>query len=221
MKTVNLEKLLPSDIPQGERVLWHGRPEWVSLARRAFRVDFVAAYFAVMTLYNYASVGFEAGVRDGAISAAKTLLAAFAAIALLSLLAWLTSRTTLYVVTTRRLVMKIGIALPTFFNLPFSQIASATLRVFPDGTGDIPVVLEEGQHIAYMHLWPHARPFRMKRPEPALRCVPRAADIAGALSQALVAAAEERATTSALETIGRRVGVGEATARPASQAAAA
>ena len=43
MRTVNLEKLLPSDIPQGERVLWHGRPEWVSLVRRAFRADFVAA----------------------------------------------------------------------------------------------------------------------------------------------------------------------------------
>jgi hypothetical protein len=220
MKTVNLEKLLPSDIPQGERILWHGRPEWVSLARRAFRADLVAAYFAVMTLYNYASVGFEAGVRDGAISAAKTLLAAFAAIALLSLLAWLTSRTTLYVVTTRRLVMKIGIALPTFFNLPFSQIASASLRVFPDGTGDIPVAVVEGQHIAYLHLWPHARPFRLKRPEPALRCVPRAADIAAALSRALVAAAEERTTAAASETVGRRVGAGEAV-RPAGQAAAA
>lgn len=218
MKTINLEKLLPSDIPQGERVLWHGRPEWVSLARRAFRVDLVAAYFAVVTLYNYVSVGFEAGVRDGAISAAKTLLAAFAAIALLSLLAWLTSRTTLYVLTTRRLVMKIGIALPTFFNLPFSQIASASLHVFSDGTGDIPVSLGEGQHIAYLHLWPHARPFRLKRPEPALRCVPRAADVAAALSKALAAAAEESKTTSSLETIGRRVG--EA-ARSSGHAAAA
>ena len=217
MKTVNLEKLLPSDIPPGERVLWHGRPEWVSLARQAFRADLVAAYFAVMTIYNYASVGFEAGVRDGAISAGKTLLAASAAIALLALLAWLTSRTTLYVVTTRRLVMKIGIALPMFFNLPFSQIESASLRVFPDGTGDIPVALAEG-HIAYLHLWPHARPFRFSRPEPALRCVPRAADVAGALSQALVAAAEERRATTAVETTVRRSG--EAV-RSVGQAAAA
>ena len=220
MKTVNLEKLLPSDIPPGERVLWHGRPEWVSLARRAFRADFIAAYFAAMTIFNYVSVGFEAGVRDGAISAGKTLLAGFAAIALLALLAWLSSRTTLYILTTRRLVMKVGIALPIFFNLPFSQIGSASLRLFPDGTGDIPVALGEGQRIAYLHLWPHARPFHISRPEPALRCVPRAADVAEALGRALAAAAEACNTTSGAEEIGMRAS-SSAAARTSEQAAAA
>ena len=70
--------------------------------------------------------------------------------------------------------MKIGIALPMFFNLPFSRIASASLRLYADGTGDIPVALDKGQRIAYLHLWPHARPFRLTQPEPALRCVPNA-----------------------------------------------
>jgi len=27
MKVINFEKLLPADIPPGERILWHGRPE--------------------------------------------------------------------------------------------------------------------------------------------------------------------------------------------------
>jgi hypothetical protein len=204
MKAVNLEKLLPSDIPAGERVLWHGRPDWVSLARRGFRADLVAAYFLVMTAWNLASVGRDAGLGEGALSAAKTLAAGIVATGLLALIAWLSSRTTLYVVTTRRLVMKVGIALPIFFNLPFSQIASASLRQFGDGTGDIPVVLSGEQRIAYLHLWPHARPFRFAQPEPALRCVSRAAAVAEVLSRALIGASEEARGASSSEPVTTR-----------------
>ena len=35
-----------------------------------------------------------------------------------------------------------------------------------------------------LHLWPHARPWRVSRPEPMLRCVPDAAGVAQLLSQA-------------------------------------
>ena len=61
MKAVNLEKLLPGDIPEGERILWHGRPSWMSLARRAYRADFVAAYFVALMVWNCSSVGGESG----------------------------------------------------------------------------------------------------------------------------------------------------------------
>jgi hypothetical protein len=91
-------------------------------------------------------------------------------------------------VTSRRVAMKIGIALPIFFNLPFSSIVSASLRSYADGTGEIPLALSADAHIAYLHLWPHARPFRLARPEPALRCVPDAARVAEILSRALIAA---------------------------------
>jgi hypothetical protein len=38
--------------------------------------------------------------------------------------------------------------------------------------------------IALLHLWPHARPWRVSRPEPMLRCVPDAAAVARLLTQA-------------------------------------
>ena len=192
MKAVNLELLLPADIPPGERILWHGRPQWVSMARRAFRIDYVAGYFGAMTVFNAATAAYSGGPAEAGLSAVKTLAAGALAVGLLCLLAWLASRTTLYVVTSRRIVMKIGIALPVFFNLPFSQIESASLRVYGDGSGDIPVALGAGQRIAYLHLWPHARPFRITQPEPAMRSVPNAEAIARILSGALVAAANER-----------------------------
>ena len=183
MKTIDFEKLLPADLPPGERVLWHGRPNWLALTRRAFRADYVAIYFALMSVWNFIT----APEGAGPIAAVQTLAAGLAAMALLALLGWLSARTTLYVVTSGRIVMRIGVALPVFFNLPYSQIASAAARVFADGTGDISLALTNGQRIAYLHLWPHARPFRVKYPEPTLRCVPDAAKVAEILCRAVVA----------------------------------
>ncbi len=186
MRTVNFEKLLPADLPPGERVLWHGRPNWLAMSRRAFRADYIAIYFAAMTVWNFLS----AREGAGALAAAYTVAAGLAALALLALLGWLSARTTLYVVTSGRIVMKIGVALPVFFNLPYSQIASAAVRAFPDGTGDISLTLTNGQRIAYLHLWPHARPFRIKQPEPTLRSVPDTAKVAEILRRAVIAAVD-------------------------------
>jgi hypothetical protein len=190
MKAVNLELLLPSDIPAGERILWHGRPQWFSLARRAFRADFVAGYFALTALANFALAASDS-LQDAMLAAAKTLGAGALALGLLMGLAWLASRTTLYVVTSRRVTMKIGIALPVFFNLPFSAIAAASLRRYGDGTGEIALELAPQTHIAYLHLWPHAKPFRLARPQPMLRCAPDASRVAETLSRALIAAANQ------------------------------
>jgi hypothetical protein len=185
MKAVNLEKLLPEDIPAGERILWHGRPRWLSLARRAYRGDFIAAYFVALTVWNVLSVGPVSGWSAAVLVAAKTLGIGAAALALIALMSYASARTTLYVVTSRRLVLKVGVALPIFINLPFNQIVSASARVFGDGTGDIPVMLSANQRVAYLALWPHARPLHFARPQPSLRSVANAADVADALGRAL------------------------------------
>ena len=201
MKLVNLETLLPKDLPPGERVLWFGRPEPVSLWRRAFRADWVAIYFALLTIWGLVSPASDLGLAAALLGAGKTLAAGALALAILGGLAWLSARSTLYVVTTSRLVMKVGIALPIFYNVPFKQIGSATLRLHADGTGDLPVSLIEGQRIAYLTLWPSARPFRFTRPEPALRCVDDARAVADLLVKALrdAGAPEARATDLARE----------------------
>ena len=125
MKAVNLEKLLPADIPAGERILWHGRPSWLSLARRAYRGDFVAAYFVALGIWNLASAAASGDPGAVAATGLKTSALAVAALALLGFLGYASARSTLYVVTTKRLVLKVGIALPIFINVPFAKIASA------------------------------------------------------------------------------------------------
>ena len=105
---------------------------------------------------------------------------------MLSLLAWLGSRSSVYTVTDKRVVMRIGIVLSISFNLPYRMIESVGLRANADATGDIVLALSATHdRIAYVHLWPHARPWRVKRTEPMLRAVPNAALVARVLSNAL------------------------------------
>jgi hypothetical protein len=158
------------------------------LWRRAYRADVVGLYFVLLGAWGFLSAFSDLGLAAGALGAAKTLGAGAVALMILGALAYTSARTTLYVITTRRIVFKVGIALPIFYNVPFAQIASASLRLHDDGTGDVPVALIDGQRIAYLTLWPSARPFRFSRPEPALRCVANAREIAETLAGALAEA---------------------------------
>ena len=66
--------------------------------------------------------------------------------------------------------MRIGIALPMTLNLPFAHRSRRPgCRLHADGSGDIAAALAGGDRIAYLHLWPHARPWQLARPEPMLR----------------------------------------------------
>ena len=77
--------------------------------------------------------------------------------------------------------MRIGIVLTLTFNLPLKRIASAALN--PHGrTGDIALNLVANERIGYFHLWPHARAWEVRRPQPTLRCITDAAAV-GALIQ--------------------------------------
>jgi Bacterial PH domain len=103
---------------------------------------------------------------------------------LVGLMAWLSARGSVYTITDKRVVMRIGIVLTLTFNIPFKRIAAAGLHLDAAGTGDIPLALLPPDRIAYLHLWPHARPWRLGRPEPMLRSVPDAAKVARLLTQA-------------------------------------
>ena len=113
------------------------------------------------------------------------------------MLAFASARTTLYVLTERRVVLKSGIALPIFINVPFKQVASADLRAFADGTGEVTLGLTKEERIPYLALWPSARPLRFARPEPALRCIANARDVADTLGRALAEASGQPQTAPA------------------------
>ncbi len=184
---------LPGPLPADEICLWQGSPSWTALARRALHLRGLALYFSALALWRGADVWVETGSPASALVAASWLVALGAcAIGLLGAYAWFAARSTTYTITTRRVVMSFGIALPMTLNIPFKAIGSAALKVHPDGTGDIPLELTGRHRSSFLVLWPHARPWRLSPVQPMLRAIPdgrAVADLlAGALREALEAA---------------------------------
>lgn len=175
-------------IGRDESILWEGRPAVAGLAWRLFHLKALLGYFAVLAIWDLASA-YTAGFRANAafLGLSWVALAAMGLSALVFGAAWVVSITTRYTVTDKRLIMQIGVALPIALTLPLHRIGSADLRLFADGSGDLPISLGDGQ-IAYLLLWPHARPWRFKVSQPMLRSVPDAREVASVLARALLAA---------------------------------
>ncbi|HIJ64177.1 MAG TPA: PH domain-containing protein [Rhodospirillaceae bacterium] len=177
---------LPEQPPPGETILWQGSPLWWDLARQVFHVRLVAGYFLLLAVWRChlrSPGGFDGRVFGSALLSVLPL--ALLSLALLALLAWLSSRTTVYTITSRRVVMRIGVALPLTVNIPFSVLGSAGLQLRRGGSGDIVLALSCPERIAYSNFWPHVRPWRLRHPEPMLRSIAGATAVAGLLAAAV------------------------------------
>lgn len=184
---------LPEVLPQQERLLWQGSPQWRALAVEVFHARKLAIYFAAILLLRAGFVLADGGGMAGVLSSWAWLLPMAAlAVGTMLLLARLTAKATVYTITDRRVVMRIGIVLTVAYNLPFKRIEGAGLMLRgKDGHGDIPITLHKGERIAILQLWPHARPWRLARPEPMLRGLADAAHVGQVLAQAWRAARPE------------------------------
>jgi hypothetical protein len=180
---------LPATPPAGERILWQGSPTSMAMARRAFHVRGVAIYFAILMAWRaVAHLADGHGAADTALAVLGVLPLALAGLGVLALLGRLNARATVYTITDRRVVMRFGVALPMTVNLPYKMVDSAGLAVHGDGTGDITLTLLGSDRIAWLHLWPHVRPWHLSRPQPMLRGLADPQKVAGILGGALQAA---------------------------------
>jgi len=177
-------------LPPGEELLWEGRPELHSLAREAFHVRKLALYFGILALLPLylAWAGRSPVTVPPAAQVVWLLVLGGLLVGLAYLLAWLAVRSSVYAITNRRVVMKVGIGLPAVVNLPLAKVGGAWQRLHRDGTGDLALSLRETQAIGYLLLWPHARPWRVGKPEPMLRSLPDVTVAGEVLREAIAAA---------------------------------
>ena len=173
-------------------LLWEGRPAWRSAAVYLFRIRWIAAYFIALGLLTAANAMIARVPAAVALPRLAGLcLSAIFTCGLVVLAARLTERTTRYTLTDTHLVMRYGLALPATLTVPLTLIDHVALRLQPDHSGDIAVRLGGPQPVSYVKLFPHARPWRLARPQPMLRSVPQAAVAGGILARAVAAAARE------------------------------
>lgn len=174
---------LPEALPAGERLLWQGSPDWKQMAVHVFRVRTLAMYFLLMIVLQAMYLTGEPQARL-LVPLATSVALSLTALGLLTWLAWLTARTALYTLTSKRVVMRIGIVLTLTFNLPLRMVAAASVKPMKDGFGDIALKLAGDDHIAWLNIWPHAKPWALKNPEPCMRFISDAVRVGERLVQA-------------------------------------
>ncbi len=182
---------LPEELPPGENILWQGSPSARALARSVFHVRALGIYFAILLiLRGYNAWTDNPSLGHTALAVLWLLPFAVIVIAMCYLMAWLTAKTTVYTITSQRVVMHIGVVLDLTLNLPYQRLEGVALHVSRDGSGDLPLRILAPNKIAYAHLWPHARPWRLANPEPMLRAIPDAIQVGSILSEAMARVVE-------------------------------
>lgn len=175
---------LPEEPPKGERILWQGRPDWWRLAVEALCLKWVAGYFVLLALWRFVSVVDLMPLGRAVGASVPFVILGLVTCGLLMLTAYVQARATMYTVTDARVAMRIGAALTLTLNLPYKQVANAMLDMRRGGTGTIALETMGDTRLGYLICWPHVRPWHIKRPQPALRCIPDAEKVAGLLSEA-------------------------------------
>jgi hypothetical protein len=161
---------LPEKLPQGEVILWQGSPNWVSLAVEAFHLRALGIYFSIMLLLqaSYLTAESEEFNLSQLLLTTTMILLTLSAIALW---AWMSANASMYTITNKRVVIRLGIVFSLTFNFPLKKIIAANELHRKNGTTDLSLILHQEDHIAWLHLWPHVRPWEINHPEPTLRCI--------------------------------------------------
>ncbi len=175
---------LPELPPEGEEILWRGRPSTMALAREAMNLNWIIGYFAVLMAWRFLSVSDIMPLGQAIGATVPFLLLGMVVCGLLIGVSYIQARNTVYTITSARVAMRIGAALTLTLNLPYREIANASLSLRKNGTGTIALETTGKTQFSLLVLWPHARPWHFSPSQPALRAIPDAADVAKILARA-------------------------------------
>ncbi len=177
---------LPELPPEGEEILWQGRPQWWSLAKESLNIYWIMGYFLLLGVWRSVNLMEITDTSTAITGALPFVILGGLTCAILALIAYVMARATVYTITNRRVAMRIGAALTVTLNLPYRWINSADLDLRKSGTGTVALHLKDDgvTKLSYLTCWPHVRPWKMNPTQPALRCIKDAEQVAAILGQA-------------------------------------
>mgnify|MGYP001213734411 CR=1 FL=1 len=170
-----IDKPPPKDvlsiIPEDENVIWHGRPDLRRFSISALGLRYLILYLLVVSLTTFFS-------NYGNLSLSIFLQMMFPYVICCCLAAIIMVMIgisqvipTVYVITSKRIIIKSGLALIFMLNVPFDKVANIDKKVFNDGCGDISFKLIGNKRIPFFAGWPSVRPWYFNNPEPTFRCI--------------------------------------------------
>ena len=176
---------LPEKLPSGEHILWQGAPDWKSLGVQVFHLKSLTLYFCFMLLLQASYLTGQTtdwSLKPLVLTGTMVVLT----LSVLSAWAWWSAKTSMYTITNKRVVMRVGVVYSFTFNLPLKQIVSAHELHRKNGTSDLSLTLKKEDRIGWLHLWPHSRPWVINQPEPTLRCITNGVECAEILKFAWI-----------------------------------
>lgn len=175
---------LPERPPEGEHILWQGRPNWWALTCQSLNLYWVIGYFVVLFAWRFVTLIDRVPFGTAFSASFPFIILGGVAAALLMVIGYVQARATMYTITNRRVAMRIGAALTVTLNLPFTRINNANLDLRRNGTGTIVLDLLGDTKLSYLVCWPHVRPWQISKTQPALRCIPDAQAVAALMAEA-------------------------------------
>ena len=172
---------LPSDvasaIPPSEKILWIGKPDWKSLAYHAFFLKYLLIYLLLAAVYSVSVYGKDIDLGLFFVSFTPYLLSGVLAGSVISFIAFLQSKNTVYVLTEKRIIIRSGIALIFLLNAPLKNIESIDRQFLRNGCGNISFSTTSKKRIPFLSCWPSVRPWSFISPKPAFRSVPEISEL--------------------------------------------
>ena len=158
-------------IPNGESILWKGRPSLWGFSWNLFGLKWITLYLSMLSIVSvarfFASDFYTAFYVD---FLPFFLSGIFASIILIGLAA-IQTYSTVYIITENRVIIKTGAALSFLISMPFKKIKEVNLQKRGASIGTISFELLSEKRVPYISCWPSVRPWKFKRTQPAFSCV--------------------------------------------------
>ena len=158
-------------IPNGESILWKGRPSLWGFSWNLFGLKWITLYLSMLSIVSvarfFASDFYTAFYVD---FLPFFLSGIFASIILIGLAA-IQAYSTVYIITENRVIIKTGAALSFLISMPFKKIKEVNLQKRGASIGTISFELFSNKRVPYISCWPSVRPWKFKKTQPAFSCV--------------------------------------------------
>ena len=184
---LEVHKNILDAIPEGESILWKGKPSFWGFSWYFFGLKLLAFYLIILSVVFAARLTVTDFFTAFVVDFLPFLLSGILTSCILMALAKIQSQSSVYIITENRVIIKSGAALSFLISMPFKKIKAVNLQKRKGSLGTISFELNSGKRVPYISCWPSVRPWRFKKTEPAFSCIENVDEVATILRKSVMA----------------------------------
>ena len=158
-------------IPDGESILWKGKPSLWGFSWNLFGLKWITFYLSILSVVSIARFFASDFHTAFYIDFLPFFLSGIFGSIILIGLAAIQAYSTVYIITENRVIIKTGAALSFLISMPFKKIKEVNLQKRGASIGTISFELFSKKRVPYISCWPSVRPWKFKKTQPAFSCV--------------------------------------------------